>query len=489
MKLISILKDLDYELIQGNLDKIVKGVEDDSRKVLKDYIFIAVEGFTVDGHDYINNAISNGASVLVVTKDLDLPSNITIIKVKDDKEALAQISSSFYKDPSTRLNLIGITGTNGKTSITYILKSILETDRSRVGLIGTMGSIINEEKIDNNNTTPESLEIQKQIAKMLEGNTDYCLMEVSSHSLDMKRVDSLDFDIGLFTNLTEDHLDYHKNMEEYFNSKKKLFYKTSKLNIINLDDPYGKKLIDELKENKTSLLTYGLSNNADIYASEVRCHNKGVDYKLNILDQSIDIQMNLLGEFNVYNAIGAATVAFYYGYSLEEIKYGLENIRGIKGRFELVPTSEDFSVIIDFAHTPDGLEKLLKAVKNFSKSRIIVIFGAGGNRDKIKRPIMGEVVGLNADIPIVTSDNPRYEDPESIVRDVVEGVKKVNENYIAITDRKEAIKHALQIARKGDTIILAGKGHETYIQINGETIPFDEEKIVVELLEELRGEN
>lgn len=486
MKLERLLDGVEYKLVEGDIDLDISGIEHDSRKIKEGNLFVAIEGFTVDGYDYIDRAVENGAQAIVFSKDrVPELEGISLIKIEDDKEVLAQISSNFFENPSSKLDLIGITGTNGKTSITYMLKSILEAGNKKVGLIGTMGSIIDDRKVDNANTTPESLEIQSQIKRMVDVGTDFCLMEVSSHSLDMKRVESLEFDVGIFTNLTEDHLDYHLNMENYFSSKKKLFYKTKKLNIINLDDEYGKQLVEGLGSNShTPLITYGLDSGADIYAQNINCHNKGVNYTLTTKDGQVDIEMNLLGEFNVYNSLAAAAVAIDYGYELETIKSGLEKLVGIRGRFELVPTDEDYSVIIDFAHTPDGLEQVLKTVEGFSKGRTIVVFGAGGNRDKIKRPIMGETVGLHADIPLVTSDNPRFEDPEEIISDILEGVKKVNKNYVSIVDRKEAIAYAIDIAEPGDTIVLAGKGHETYIQIGGKTLPFDEREIVLELIRE-----
>lgn len=491
MKLEKVLENLKYEILQGSLDIEINSIEEDSRKLVKGSLFIAIKGYTVDGHDFIEKAIENGASAIVVTKDIEVNKEITLVKVEDDKEALALIAANFYDHPSSKLDLIGITGTNGKTSISYMLKSILEANNKKIGLIGTMGSIIDGELVSNKNTTPESLEIEKQINSMVKTNTDISLMEVSSHSLNdkVKRVSNLDFKIGIFTNLTEDHLDFHPTMEDYFNDKKKLFNMTSKLNIINNDDSYGKRLIKDLKNTNTKLLTYGLDKNSDIYASNIKIHNKGVDYLLNTSIGNIEISMNLLGKFNIYNSLAAVGVGLYYGFSLENIKLGLEKLEEIKGRFDLVELKEEkFSVIIDFAHTPDGLEQVLSTIDEFSEGRTIVVFGAGGNRDKSKRPIMGETVGKHADIPIVTSDNPRFEDPEEIIKDIIVGVEKYNKNYVKITDRKEAIKYALEIAKDKDTILLAGKGHETYTIKNGKTFPFDEKEIVLELVSEMKGE-
>lgn len=491
MKLIDILNGIEYELLNGNIDIEIKGIEQDSRKIKKDYLFFAIKGYNSDGHDYINQAIENGAIAIIVTDDIKIDSNITIIKVKDDKDAMAYISSKFYNNPSEKLDLIGVTGTNGKTSITYILKTILEEKNKKIGIIGTMGSVIDNKLIDNANTTPESIEIQKQINNMIEVNTDCCIMEVSSHSLNekVKRVAYLDFNIAVFTNLTEDHLDFHPTMEDYFNDKKKLFNMTKNLNVVNYDSSYGKRLIEELKSTNVELLTYGFDNNADIFATDIVLSNKGSKFLLNTPKGSIDISMRLLGKFSISNTLAAIAIGLYYGFELDEIKSAVEKVNGIKGRFENIPLDEEYSVIIDFAHTPDGLEQVLNTIKEFTVGKIITVFGAGGNRDKKKRPIMGETVARLSDIPVVTSDNPRFEKPEEIIEDIIVGVEKYNKNYVNITDRKEAIKYALKIAEKGDTILLAGKGHETYLLLNGETFPFDEKEIVLDILAKMKGEN
>ncbi|NMB26740.1 MAG: UDP-N-acetylmuramoyl-L-alanyl-D-glutamate--2,6-diaminopimelate ligase [Tissierellia bacterium] len=485
MELKGIIKGTEFEILKGNIDINIAGIEDDSRKVSRDNMFIAIEGFTVDGHDFIEEALERGANCIVVQKDVKMgKEGVTLIKVKDTIEALGMYSSRFYKEPSKSLDLIGVTGTNGKTSITYLVKSIFDAQNKKTGIIGTMGSIIDNKKIDNKNTTPESLTIQKHLKKMVDVGTKYCVMEVSSHSLDMKRVEYVDFQIGIFTNLTEDHLDYHLTMENYFNSKLRLFNRTQKYNIINIDDPYGKKIIDKMKNN-VPIITYGIDEKSDVYATDVICHTKGVDFILHTPKGSIPINLNLLGKFSVYNALAAISCGIIYNIDLSIIKKGIESVKGIKGRFEIVSIDKDYSVIIDFAHTPDGLEKVLTTIDQFAEGRKIVVFGAGGNRDKAKRPIMGETVAKHADLCVVTSDNPRFENPDKIIEDIIVGVEKVKGNYIAITDRKEAIKYALLNARPKDTILLAGKGHETYTIIKDEVIPFDEKQIVLDILKDM----
>ena len=485
MKLKDILKDSEFEMLKGSLDIEISGIEQDSRKIKDGNIFIAIEGFTVDGHNYIEEAIANGANCIIVEKNANIRNkDITILKVVDSELAMARYSSIFYGKPSNKLDLIGITGTNGKTSITYLLKAIFDSAGEKTGIIGTMGTVVDEKQLENINTTPDSLTIQKYLKSMVDADTKYCAMEVSSHALDLKRVEYMDFQIGVFTNLTEDHLDYHKTMEKYFKSKLNLFNKTKKYNIINIDDSYGRRILEEVN-NPTSFITYGIDKEADIYATDILYNNKGVSFVLNTPQGSIPVNLNLLGKFSVYNALAASACGIAYGLSLSHIKNGLESVEGIKGRFEMVPIDKDFTVIIDFAHTPDGLEKVLSTIDQFAEGRKIVLFGAGGNRDKSKRPIMGETVAKYADLSIITSDNPRYEDPDGIIQDIVVGVKKLGGNYITITDRRKAIEYALENARPKDIILLAGKGHETYTIIKDKVFPFDEKEIVLDILKHM----
>lgn len=485
LKLETIVDGYKCEILKGNKNIDIQGIQHDSRKISKDNMFIAIEGFTVDGHSYIDEAIGKGANCIVVQKDVKIDKDdITLIKVDDTIEALAKFSSKYFSEPSKELDLIGVTGTNGKTSTTYLIKSIFDKNYEKAGLIGTLGSIIDDNVVDIKNTTPESLTIQEHLRKMVDVNIGYCIMEVSSHSLDLKRVEYMDFQVGIFTNLTEDHLDYHITMENYYNSKLKLFNRTKKYNIINGDDPFGRRMLDDINIS-IPIITYGIEKNWDVYATDVNCYIKGVNFTLNTPKGSVPINLNLLGRFNVYNALAAASCGIAYNVDLPSIKMGIESVVGIKGRFEIVPVDEDFSVIIDFAHTPDGLEKVLTTIDQFAEGRKVVIFGAGGNRDRTKRPIMGETVAKHADLCIVTSDNPRFEDPDEIIKDIIVGVEKAKGKYIAITDRKEAIEFALLNAKPKDIILLAGKGHETYTIIKDKIISFDEKQIVLDILKNL----
>lgn len=485
MKLETIIKDCKTKIIQGNTYIEITGIEQDSRKIKQGNMFVAIEGFTVDGHNYINEAINNGAICVVVEKNVFIEyGDITILQVEDTQLALAKFSSVFYGEPSKNIDLIGVTGTNGKTSITYLIKSIFDAHGDKTGIIGTMGTLVDGKELDNINTTPDSLTVARYLKSMVDTNTKYCAMEVSSHALDLQRVEYIDFQIGIFTNLTEDHLDYHNTMENYFKSKLRLFNKTKKYNIINIDDIYGRRILEEV-ENSIPTITYGIDNKGDIYATDIVYSNKGVEFTLNTIDDSIPINLNLLGKFSIYNALAAASCGIVYGLSLSTIKKGLESVMGIKGRFEMVPIEEDFTVIIDYAHTPDGLEKVLTTIDQFAEGRKVVLFGAGGNRDKSKRPIMGETVAKHADLCIITSDNPRYEDPDEIIKDIIVGVEKVKGDYIAITNRREAIEYALRNAKAKDTILLAGKGHETYTIIKDKVIPFNEKEIVLDILKHM----
>lgn len=472
-----------YELceILGESDINITGIEHDSRKIKKGNMFIALKGYTVNGHDYILKAIENGAIALVVEEEVEKQPGITYIKVKDTLDALANFSTNYYESPWKKLKTIGITGTNGKTSTTYFIKSIMDENNLKTGILGTIGAVIDEKLHKLDNTTPDSLTIQENLHKMVEADSKVCVMEVSSHSLDLKRVEYMDFNIGIFTNLTKDHLDYHKTIDKYFNSKLKLFFKTKDFNIVNIDDHYGKEII-KFVGSEVPLITYGIKEKADIMATDIVYSIDKVKFNLNLKDEKLPVVINVPGEFSVYNALAAAATAYSLGIHSKFIVKGLEEVKGIKGRFEVVPTNKDFSVIIDFAHTADGLEKVLTVIDQFAEGRKVVVFGAGGNRDRTKRPEMGETVGKHADFAIVTSDNPRHEDPEKIIEDVVEGVKLTDCKFVAITDRKEAIKYAIENAMPKDIILLAGKGHEAYTIIGDKTYPFDERQIVLDII-------
>lgn len=478
MNLEQIINGYEIHNISGKKNIDIKNIKNDSRKIEKGDMFIAEKGYTVDGHLYIEDAIKNGALAVVTEEDI-LDYDITWIEVENSVEAMAKFSSNFYQKPWEKMNMIGITGTNGKTSTTYLLKSIFDQVGSRVGIIGTNGVLVGDKHISINNTTPNSLMLNGILDNMNKEYVDRCIMEVSSHALELNRVEYMEFDIGLFTNISKDHLDYHETMENYYKAKAKLFHKTKEYNIINIDDFYGKRLVREIR-SEVPLITYGIKEKADIFASHIEHGLSFIKFKLNTSDESLDIKLNTPGEFSVYNALAAASIAYAYKVPMEQIKRGLEALQGVRGRFEVVPTGRDYTVIIDFAHTADGLEKVLKVIDEFARARKIVVFGAGGNRDRTKRPEMGETVGRHADLSIVTSDNPRNEDPESIIDDVLKGTKLAGGKYVKIIDRKEAIIYALQNAKKDDIILLAGKGHELYTLIKNEKLPFDERQIVID---------
>ncbi len=481
MKLENIMKNYPFEIIKGNINLNILDIQNDSRKVKKNTLFIAEKGFTVDGHNYIKKAIENGAIAIVIQDDVEIEDDLTFIKVENSTDAMAKFASNFYEESWKKMNMVGITGTNGKTSTTYFIKSILEANKEKVGILGTMGALIDNNPRDLDNTTPNSLIIHNLLGEMVKAKVDTCVMEVSSHALDLKRVEYMDFQIGIFTNLTKEHLDYHETMENYFQSKIKLFYKTNKYNILNIDDPYGRKILDLLKR-ETPILTYGIKNKADIFASDIEYSLSKVEFTLNTPLGKRRIKLNVPGEFSIYNGLAAAACGYAMEIDLDLIKKGLESVQGVKGRFEVVPTNTDYTVIIDFAHTADSLEKVLTVMDEFAEGRKVVVFGAGGNRDKTKRPEMGETVARHADFSIVTSDNPRYEDPEKIIEDVLVGTKKIGGKYVSIVDRIDAIKYALKNAKPKDIILLAGKGHETYTILGDEIIPCDEKQIVLDYL-------
>ena len=418
-----------------------------------------------------------GAAALVVERKLDI--DVPQILVEDTRIAMAEMAAAYYGYPSREMQMIGVTGTNGKTSTTYMLKAIAERMGKKVGLIGTIRNMIGDIIIDTERTTPESVDLQRILRQMKDEKVDVVIMEVSSHSLDQKRVHGIEYDVGEFTNLTQDHLDYHKTFENYFNAKKLLF-KQSRMAVINKDDPYANRMMEGLD---IPVMTFGIREKADVTASEIDITTRGVQFDFNYKNITSRFNVPIPGLFSVFNAIGAATVALSLGWNLDSIKYGLEHMMSVSGRLEPLPTGKnEFTVLLDYAHTPDALENVLKTVRGFATGRIVTLFGCGGDRDHAKRPIMGEIAGRFSDFAIVTSDNPRTENPMDIINSIVEGVKKSGCEYVVIENRREAIEYALKNARKNDVIILAGKGHENYQEINGGKHHFDEKEIVAEIL-------
>lgn len=489
MNLKNILVGMEGLKVKGDIDIEIQGIESDSKNVNSNFLFIAIKGFVVDGHQYIKDAIESGAIAVMVEEGCDLkalaiPDEVTIIMTKNTREALAIAAANFYDNPSRKFKLIGITGTKGKTTTTFMIKEILERAGKNVGMIGTIATYINGKKIkDSDRTTPESLELQKIFNQMVENDVEYVVMEVSSQSLKLHRVDACEFDIVVFTNLSEDHISEkeHPDMQDYFESKLKLF-KMCNNGIVNVDDLHGNKILRLFPDN--NIVTYGIDNHCQVLAKDITVTNSYVDYKVKIIDRNERVKVCIPGRFSVYNSLAAICVAKKFGIDVESIKTALEEVR-VPGRSELINNSKEIPIMIDYAHSPESLENILQAVKSYTRGRVISLFGCGGDRDSTKRAIMGEISGRIADYTIITSDNPRTEDPKKIVEQIEKGVKKTKGNYTVIVDRIEAIKHAIKMANKKDIIVLAGKGHEPYQEINGEKHPFDERIIVNDIIKKL----
>lgn len=484
MLLTAVIKDLHYALVKGDLHIEVNSIAYDSREVVENGVFVAITGFSVDGHRYIDRAIEQGAAAIIVEKDIHIDGEVTVLKVPDTREALARVAANFYHNPTEQMNLIGITGTNGKTSTTYFLKSIFEETGNSIGIIGTIGTVIGDKVIKNKNTTPESLNLQQIFADMIDSDMKHCVMEVSSHALNLNRVAHSSFNTGIFTNLTPDHLELHNTMAEYFEAKAKLFDMTTDYNIINADDEYGRILINRLQDREARLLTYGIEHEADIYASDIHYFADHTVYTVQTPKGSIEIKVNLPGAIYVYNSLAAIATAYCNQFSLQQIAHGIAAVEGIKGRLEVVYQDEDTKIIVDFAHTEDSLEKALTTIRPFAKGRIILVFGvyaADGESGREKRRAMAKVAAKYADFAVVTSDNPKEQDNNLIIREIVEGIEAHNGNYEAIIDRRDAIAFAIEISRKDDVILIAGKGHETSQIVGKSEIPFNEAEIVREI--------
>ena len=490
MKLKNLLNGIPNYKAKGNLDLDIQKIESNSKKVTKNTLFVAIRGFDFDGHKFVEEAILNGATAVMLDMNADLkglkiPESVTIIITEDTRIGLAVVACNYYDNPSRKFKLIGVTGTKGKTTTTYMIKSILEKQGYKVGLIGTIENYSGDESLGKSvRTTPDSLELQELFYKMVEKKVDIVVMEVSSQSLKLNRVYGCDFDIGVFTNFYKDHISLkeHPDMDDYFNSKLKLFSMCKK-GFVNIDDFKGNKIKNSAQN--CDIKTYGINNDANLLAKDITITNISVDFKVKIQNRNERIKVNVPGRFSVYNSLAAILVALEFKATTESIKAGLENI-SVPGRSELVPNKQELAIMIDYAHTPDSLENILSAVKTYTRGRVICVFGCGGDRDKTKRPLMGEVAGRVADFSIVTTDNPRTEDPGQIISEIEKGISKTKGKYKIIEDRREAIKEALKMMNKIDIVVLAGKGHEPYQEINGEKLPFDERVIVNEILAEIK---
>ena len=475
-----LIKELEnYRLVGSAARKEITNLEYDSRRVTQQTLFCCIVGEKEDGHKYAAQAVQKGATALLVSKELEIEGDVVQIIVEDTRAAMAVLAAEFYDHPSKKMTMIGVTGTNGKTSTTYMIDAIARQAGKKTGIIGTITNKILDEDIHTDRTTPESIDLQKLLARMVEAGVQWVIMEASSHSLELKRVYGITFDVGIFTNLTQDHLDFHKDFKHYREAKKKLFY-NSKVAIINADSEDGPYMAKDLA---CSVFTYGLEETRDYSASHEKLESYGTSYLFSTPVGSTIININIPGQFSVYNSLAAASACMTLGVDIQTVKAGLKSLEHVKGRAESIYNEEKgYSVMIDYAHTPDGLENILSSVKGFVKGRLITLFGCGGDRDKTKRPIMGAVACKYSDFTIVTSDNPRTEVPAEIIKDIMPGVENSGREYIVIENRLEAIKYALGKAEKDDIIVLAGKGHETYQEINGVKYDFDEKVIVEELL-------
>lgn len=486
MLLKKILENIEYKVIKGNLEIEINDICYNSKNVKNNDGFIALIGHNMDGHKYISDAIEKGATVIFVEKDIDLKDDVTIIKLNDTRRDLALLSANLFENPSKKLKMIGITGTKGKTTTTWMIKRILEEDNKTVGVIGTMGVFIKNKHYDLVNTTPESYDIHKYLKEMVDNNIEYAVMEVSSQALKLGRVDGITFDYGVFTNLTHDHIGdgEHASMEEYIECKSLLF-KQSRHGIFNIDDKNYKKMTNNCI---CDIHTFGYDKKADLYCDKVELLREKDLIGINMTTEGIicdTFKINTPGKFSAYNAMCAILTTYLIGCSIDSMKKALINI-SVKGRVEPVKISDKFNLLIDYAHNGVSMESILTTIREYNPRRIVTIFGCGGNRSKDRRYEMGEVSGKLADLSIITADNSRYEDVNDIINDILIGMHKTNGKYITIPDRKEAIKYSIENAHEGDIILLLGKGHEDYQEINGVRRPFDERVIIKEILNELK---
>ena len=449
----------------------------DSRATQKGSLFVAVPGNRCDGGHYARQAVDRGAVCVVCQSEL--PPDLPWVKVRDARLALSQLACRWYGHPSRQLTMLGVTGTNGKTTVTYLLRHILQRTGMKTGLIGTVQNIVGEQTLPAQRTTPDALQIQQLLSAMTKNGCSHAVMEVSSHALDQHRAEGIDFAVGVFTNLTEDHLDYHGTMGCYCDAKAKLF-QMSRMGVCNADDPWTERL---LAGASCPSVYYGIHNPAEVWAEDIFLHSRSVDFTVCTARTRTPVHLGVPGRFSVYNALGAIAACGELGIPPEECAAALATFPGVAGRMEVVPTpGKPYTLLIDYAHTPDALENVLKTVRGFAQNRVIAVFGCGGDREREKRPLMGHIAGKLADLTIITSDNPRTEEPMAIIRDILPGIAGAEDKYIVEPDRRGAIALAMGRAAAGDVIVLCGKGHETYQEIGDKTIPMDEREIVRSLL-------
>ena len=483
MELKKMLVGLEGLKVRGDLSKDIKGIEKNSKEVKEGYLFVAIKGFSVDGHKFIPDVTAKGAKVLIVEEEVSAPSDVTVIQVTDTRYAMAFISAAWFGHPAEKLKTIGITGTKGKTTTTYMVKSILENAGYKVGLIGTIETIIGDERIPSVNTTPESYIVQESFRKMADAGLKNVVMEVSSQALMLHRTSGFEFDYGIFTNLAEDHIgeNEHKDMDDYIHCKSLLF-KQCKQGIVNGDDDYVERII---KDHTCAIETYGMKDTNDVYAENITRIQEpgylGVAYDLKG-KQEYNVHVDIPGDFTVYNSLAAISLCRHMGIVKEDVLSALNTIQ-VKGRLEIIKTPGDYTLMIDYAHNAMSLESLLTTIRKYNPKKIYCLFGCGGNRAKARRYEMGEVSSKLADLTVVTSDNPRNEEPMDIINDILIGVHKADGEYVTIPDRKEAIKYCMEHAGAGDIVILAGKGHEDYQEIKGVKHHMDERDLIQEIIE------
>lgn len=481
-----LLENLTNVKVNGQTNIEINKIEYNSKKVEKGDVFVAINGYKEDGNDYIKEAIDNGA-IAIVSQDaiVDKKENVTYIEVEDARIALAMIAQAYYGNPARKLKIIGITGTKGKTTTAYMIRDIMLASGKKIGMIGTICNTYGNVTEPALRTSPESLDLHALLARMVEVGMEYVVMEVSSHALELNRVYGIKFVVGVFTNLSEDHLDFHETMENYLEAKAKLF-EMSDFSIINGDDIYAPRL---LKKIKGKIATYGLDNAVDLTATDIRVNPSYVEFKMYVNKMLETIKINIPGRFTVYNALAAIGVCSLFGAQMDAILMALAGLR-VPGRNEVVDINKTFTVIIDYAHTPSSLEAILTSAKRYTKGRVICVFGCGGDRDKEKRAMMGEIAGRLADFTVITSDNPRNEKSDKIIEEIESGMKQTRGLYKAIENRRQAIKFAMRIAWKSDVVIIAGKGHETYQEVeNNKRLPFDDKEVVKKIAEEMPDKN
>ena len=481
MKLKDLLKEITPIAMTADLEAEILDVRYDSRTVSPGELFVAIEGLETDGHQYISMAAERGAIAVVCQRvpEADVP----YILVEDSRTALALISAEYFGQPAKRMKLLGVTGTNGKTTTTLLLKSVLEQCLgARVGLIGTNENLIGDEVLEAERTTPESYVLQKLLRRMADAGCTYVVMEVSSHALALSRVAGLRFAVGVFTNLSQDHLDFHKNMNDYARAKSLLFTQSGQ-GVINIDDSYAQIMLSAAESSGCHVLSFSVDKNeADLMAKNIRLKTGSVEFSALVPGGIQRMVLHIPGKFSVYNALGVIGCACCLAIPLEKTAAALEKARGVKGRVETVPTDGEYTVLIDYAHTPDALENVLQAVRGFANGRVVTLFGCGGDRDRTKRPLMGQAAVQLSDFVIVTSDNPRTETPSRIIEDILDGMRDSKTPYVSIEDRREAIAYAIDNHQPGDIIVLAGKGHETYQEVDQVKYHMDEREIVAELI-------